>query len=67
MVDNEYDDFDLDIKNIVFRIFPDYKSLDTAFRTGLLDAVGGWDTQSLSFVEEYSNYIKVEKREDYKN
>jgi peptide/nickel transport system substrate-binding protein len=66
LVDNEYDDYDLDIKNIVFRIFPDYESLDTAFRTGLLDAVGGWDSESLSFVKEYPNYVKIEKKENYK-
>jgi peptide/nickel transport system substrate-binding protein len=63
---NQYDDYDLDIKNIVFKVFPDQESLEMSFRIGALDAVGGWDYQLLDFTQEYSNLQKFEKVEDYR-
>lgn len=63
---NEYDDYDIDIKNIVFRVFPDQESLEMSFRIGALDAVGGWDYELLSFTEEYSNLNEFTKVENYR-
>lgn len=66
LVDNENDSYDPKIKNLIFRIYPDFESLNTAFRTGLLDAVGGWDSLSLNFTEEYKGYTKLSRKEDYR-
>ncbi len=40
LVDNQYDDYEPYIKKIVFRVYPDYDSLETAMRVGDIDALG---------------------------
>jgi peptide/nickel transport system substrate-binding protein len=64
--ENEYDDYESEIENIVFRLFPDQESLEMSFRIGALDAVGGWDLDLLSFTQEYSNLQEFRKVEDYR-
>jgi len=66
LTQNEYDGYESDVKNIVFKVFPDQESLEMSFRIGSLDAVGGWDYELLNFTEEYSNLQKFEKVEDYR-
>jgi len=67
LTDNEYDRYTPNIKNIILRVYPDAKSLDTAFRTGLLDAINSWDQESLSFSSEYSNFDTYIKEEKYRS
>jgi peptide/nickel transport system substrate-binding protein len=64
--ENEYDDYELDIEEIVFKVFPDQESLEMSFRIGGLDAVGGWDLDLLEFTQEYSNLQEFRKVEDYR-
>jgi peptide/nickel transport system substrate-binding protein len=66
LVQNEYDDYVSDVKEIVFKVFPDQKSMEMSFRIGALDAVGGWDLDLLSFTEEYSNVQEFSKVENYR-
>lgn len=61
--DNEEDSFNPQIKSLVFKIFPDMESLETSFRIGSLDAVGGWDRKLFDFVSEYGKYSMYEKKE----
>lgn len=63
---NEYDNHESEVKEIVFRVFPDQESLEMSFRIGALDAVGGWDLDLLSFTQEYSNLQEFRKVEDYR-
>lgn len=67
LVDNEYDRYTPNIKNITLRVYPDTKSLNTAFRTGLLDAVNGWDQEGLSFTSEYPNFETYMMEEKYRS
>ncbi|HOF79091.1 MAG TPA: ABC transporter substrate-binding protein, partial [Candidatus Dojkabacteria bacterium] len=67
LVDNEYDRYTPNIKNITLRVYPDTKSLNTAFRTGLLDAVNGWDQEALSFTMEYPNFNTYIMEEKYRS
>ena len=67
LTDSEYDRYIPNIKDIVLRVYPDTKSLNTAFRTGLLDAINGWDQESLSFSSEYSNFDTYVKEEKYRS
>ena len=67
LVDNEYDRYTPNIKNIILRVYPDTKSLNTAFRTGLLDAVNGWDQEALSFTSEYPNFKTYVMEEKYRS
>lgn len=67
LVDNEYDRYTPNIKNITLRVYPDTKSLNTAFRTGLLDAVNGWDQEALSFTTEYPNFETYIMEEKYRS
>lgn len=67
LVDNEYDRYTPNIKNITLRVYPDTKSLNTAFRTGLLDAVNGWDQEALRFTTEYPNFQKYVMEEKYRS
>lgn len=67
LVDNEYDRFTPNIKNITLRVYPDTKSLNTAFRTGLLDAVNGWDQEALGFTTEYPNFETYVMEEKYRS
>lgn len=67
LVDNEYDRYAPNIKNITLRVYPDTKSLNTAFRTGLLDAVNGWDQEALSFTTEYPNFNTYVMEEKYRS
>jgi len=67
LVDNEYDRYTPNIKNITLRVYPDTKSLNTAFRTGLLDAVNGWDQEALSFTSEYPNFESYIMEEKYRS
>ena len=62
--DNVYDDFEPAIKNVVFRVYPDVKSLEMAFRVGSLDAIGGWDNELFTFVNEYNGLNKYEKADE---
>ena len=64
--DNVYDDFEPAIKNVVFRVYPDVKSLEMAFRVGSLDAIGGWDNELFTFVNEYNGLNKYEKADEYR-
>lgn len=61
--DNEEDLFHPQIKSLVFKIFPDLESLETSFRIGSLDAIGGWDQKLFDFVVEYGSYTRYEKKE----
>lgn len=65
--DNPYDEYSPKIKNIVLRIYPDYSTLENAFRVGVLDGLGGWDAQALSFMNEYTNYGVAVETESYRN
>ncbi|MHC1716854.1 MAG: ABC transporter substrate-binding protein [Candidatus Dojkabacteria bacterium] len=64
--DNEYDNFSPSIKDVVFKIYPDIASLETAFRIGSLDGIGGWDKELFSFISEYSNVKEYTKREEFR-
>lgn len=64
--DNEYDKYFPTIKEIVLKIYPDKESLETAFRIGALDGLGGWDQELFTFLGEYSNVTKYVKREDFR-
>ena len=66
LTQSEYDDYESDIKNIVFKVFPNQESLEMSFRIGALDAVGGWDYELLSFTQEYSNLQEFKKIENYR-
>lgn len=48
------------IDTIVYRLYSDYKSLEAAFRNGVLDAMGGVDSSSMKFSSEYPDYIEYE-------
>lgn len=67
LVDNPYDSYNPHIKNIVLRIYPDYASLESALRVGSIDALGSWDSEALSFMQEYSSFGVLTKNEDYKD
>lgn len=56
--DNKYDKYNPEIKEIVFKIYPDSKALENAFRIGDLDAIGSWDREASKYTEEYSEYEK---------
>ncbi len=64
--DNKFDGYNPNIKNIVFKIFPDKQSMEMSFRIGILDAVGGWDYEPLKFTEEYNNLQEFTKKEGYR-
>ena len=64
--DNEYDKYSPAIKEIVLKIYPDKESLETAFRIGALDGLGGWDQELFTFLGEYPNVTKYVKREDFR-
>lgn len=64
--DNVYDDCEPAIKNVVFRVYPDVKSLEMAFRVGSLDAIGGWDNELFTFVGEYNGLNEYEKADEYR-
>jgi peptide/nickel transport system substrate-binding protein len=66
LAQNEYDDYESEVKEIVFKVFPDQESLEMSFRIGVLDAVGGWDLDLLSFTQEYSNLQEFRKVENYR-
>ena len=53
---SEYFKYESQISNLVFRVYSDISSLESAFRNGLLDAVVVSDNDSASFVNEYSSY-----------
>lgn len=65
--DNKYDSYDPEIKNIVFKVFPDKESMEMSFRIGVLDAVSGWDYDLMKFTEEYSNLQKFSKKEGFRS
>ncbi len=67
LVDNEYDKYSPSIKKIVFRIYPDYVSLETAMRVGDIDTLGTWDSEALSFMKDYPNYGVLTKVETHRN
>lgn len=48
------------IDTIVYRLYSDYKSLEAAFRNGVLDAMGGIDSSSMKFSREYPDYVEYE-------
>jgi len=64
--DNEYDEYNPAIKEITLKIYPDKESLETAYRIGALDGVGGWDKELFSFMSEYSNVKEYSKRENFR-
>lgn len=61
LVDNPYDKYLPQIKNLVFKMYPDQKSLEMAFRVGKLDGMGSWDKEASKFVDEYESFVKYEK------
>ncbi|HNW33028.1 MAG TPA: ABC transporter substrate-binding protein, partial [Candidatus Dojkabacteria bacterium] len=50
LVDNVYDRYNPKIKNFVFKLYPDDKSLEMAFRVGRLDSIGSWDRTLSNYV-----------------
>lgn len=46
------------IDTIVYRLYSDYHALEAAFRNGVLDAMGGVNTNDMSFVSEYPDYTE---------
>ncbi len=64
--DSEYDEYDMQIEEIVLKIYPDKESLETAYRIGSLDGLGGWDKELFSFMAEYGNVIEYQKRENFR-
>lgn len=66
LTQNEYDDYDSDVKNIVFKVYADQEGLEMSFRIGNLDAIGGWDLELLGFTKEYSNLQEFKKVENYR-
>lgn len=48
------------IETFIYRLYPDYDSMEAAFRNGVLDAVGGIDGGSMEFADEYSGYNAYE-------
>lgn len=48
------------IDTFVYRLYSDYDALEAAFRNGILDAMGGVDSDSMSFSKEYSGYNEYE-------
>ncbi len=67
LVDNEYDSYNPSLKNIVFRVYPDNASLETALRVGDIDALGTWDSESLAFMKDYPKYGVLMKNENFRN
>ncbi len=48
------------IDTIVYRLYTDYKSLEAAFRNGVLDAMGGVESNNMSYSSEYSDYVEYD-------
>ncbi|HAM96382.1 MAG: Extracellular solute-binding protein family 5 [candidate division WS6 bacterium GW2011_GWC2_36_7] len=67
LVDNPYDNYSPRLKNIELRIYPDFSSLETAMRVGDIDALGSWDNEALSFMQEYTSFGVLSKTEDFRN
>jgi peptide/nickel transport system substrate-binding protein len=67
LADNPYDSYNPKLKKLVFRIYPDFTSLETAMRVGDVDALGGWDSEAFSFMQEYSSFGVLTKVEDFRN
>lgn len=67
LVDNEGDQYSPAIKEITLRVYPDSKSMETAFRVGVLDAIWSGDLKSLEYANEYPSYELVSRPEYYKN
>jgi len=65
--DNTYDSYSPKLKNLVFRIYPDFTSLETAMRVGDIDALGSWNNEALSFMQEYSSFGVLTKNEEFRN
>ena len=65
--DNQYDNYDPSLKNLVFRIYPDFTSLETAMRVGDVDALGSWNNEALSFMKEYPSFGVLTKNEEFRN
>jgi len=61
LIDNPYDRYQPSIKNLAFKIYPDQKSLEMAFRVGKFDGMGSWDRDASKFVEEYKSFVKYQK------
>lgn len=45
-----------EIETFIYRLYPDYTTLEAAFRNGILDAMGGVDGSSMSYVSEYLGF-----------
>ena len=65
--DSEYDSQVMGIDSVIFRLYADYASLESAFRNGVLDAVGYLDQNKVDFLEEYSNYERYQSALDLRN
>jgi len=44
------------IETFIYRLYADYESLEAAFRNGILDAMGGIDSASMAYTDEYEGY-----------
>lgn len=44
------------IETFIYRLYTDYSSLEASFRNGILDAMGGVDGSSMSYIDEYTGY-----------
>lgn len=58
LIDNPYDEYEPHLKNIVFKMYSDWDTLEMAFRVGNLDAIGSWDRMITSYIEEYDNFVR---------
>jgi peptide/nickel transport system substrate-binding protein len=67
LVDNQYDNYYPSLKKIVLRVYPDFASLETAMRVGDIDALGSWNSEALSFMQEYSSFGVLTKSEEFRN
>ncbi len=65
--DNEYDNYYPNIKTLIFRIYPDFTSLESAMRVGDLDGLGSWNNEALSFMQEYASFGVLNKNEEFRN
>ncbi|MDD3474590.1 MAG: ABC transporter substrate-binding protein [Candidatus Dojkabacteria bacterium] len=54
---SEYFNPEPNISNLIFRVYSDISSLESAFRNDLLDAVVLPDNYTADFVNEYSSYV----------
>lgn len=65
LTDNPYDNYNPHIKQIVFKIYPDYSSLENGLRVGAIDALSSTDNQALSFMSDYPSFTSIGEVQKY--